>query len=299
MIRTLVQLNNTLEPVRKLLSYTASPLFDLALRLYISWFFFSAGLIKLNAALNGNFQDVVEKFDNWYPVVIGGTKLDPTLAAFLGTFGEIVLPILLAIGLFSRFAALGLLVQAAVITFFTQSTLFFEGPVFFESLVMFIVTGALFLKGPGFFSLDHILVSALRARSAAMPGFKTQIGLEDLDTDLPGHESSGRFVRAIATGFWYTIIGMGILHFIAAVVDLVPAISLKSFMVVDMFSKTTPDTALAGYIFAIIFAYAAGVLYAVLSKKSSVVFTFQKAGIWVAGTGLLFMILHGIVYQIA
>lgn len=292
MVKFLVCANHFIEPLRKLSAYTASPLFDLAMRLYISWFFFSSGLVKLDAIINGNFSDVVEKFDSWYPVVIGGTKLDPSLAAVLGTFGELFFPILLALGLFGRLGAAGLLVMSIMITFFTESTMFFEGPVFFESVVLFVITGSLFLKGPGIFSLDHLLVSALRARSAVMPGFKAQIGLEDVDTDLPGHESSGRYMRAVATGFWYTIIGLGLVHFMGAVLTLIPGIDLTPAMVTNMFSRATPETALAGYSLAVVYAYVLGFAYAITSQKMDIVYTLKKSVLWALLSGAAFMILH-------
>lgn len=295
MLKATIHINNALEPVRKLLQITASPLFDLAMRFYIGWFFFSSGLVKWNSFVNGNFENVVNKFDSWYPVIIGGTKLDPTLAAYAGMAGELILPLLLFVGLFGRFAALGLVVMSAMITFFTESTMFFEGPVFFESVVMFVVTGMLFIKGPGFISLDHVLVSALRARSAAMPDFKTQIGLEEPESDLPGHEASGRVVRSLATGFWYTLGGLTILHILGGLISLIPGIDISSVMIINMFSRSTPETAMTGYILAVIYAYITGSIYAITSLKMDVVYTLRKSAIWALGTGLLFMILYALI----
>ena len=286
MIKLAVTLNNGIEPLRKLSSYTAAPLFDLAIRLYVSWFFFKAGLIKFSSFWAGDFSSVIEKFELWYPVNLLGTQWDPVFSAYASLFGELLLPILLALGLFSRFAALGLVIMTAVITFGTTNA------VFFESVMLFVITGSLFLKGPGFFSLDHLLVSFLRARSAVMPDFQAQIGLHEVDTDLPGHERSGRFVRAIATGFWYTVIGIVALHCLASIITLIPGIDLTSAMITHIFSMTTPQTALAGYFLAIVYSYITGIVYAFASQKMDVVFTFKKIGIWIVGSGIIFMLLH-------
>lgn len=294
MLKAAICTNNALEPVRKLFQITASPLFDVAMRFYIGWFFFSSGLVKWNDFINGNFSNVVEKFDSWYPVVIGGTKLDPTFAAYAGMLGELILPVLLFAGLFGRFAAFGLLIMATMITFFTESTMFFEGPVFFESVVMFVITGMLFIKGPGFISLDHILVSALRGRSAAMPDFKTQIGLEEPESDLPGHEASGRVVRALATGFWYTLFALAILHVLAGLLTFIPGLDLSAGMITNMFTAKMPETALTGYVLSIIYAYIAGTLYAVTSLKMDVVYTLRKSAIWAFSAALIFMVLYAL-----
>ncbi len=85
-----------------LLEYPASKLQDLALvllRVYVSWMFFPAGLLKLK-----DWDTTLFLFEEEYQVPI----LSPELAAYLGTGGELVLPILLVLGLLSRFAAVGL-----------------------------------------------------------------------------------------------------------------------------------------------------------------------------------------------
>lgn len=289
MLKFLIQLNNGIEPLRALSIYTAAPLFDLAIRLYIAWFFFSSGLIKAGGILGGNFAGVVEQFEFFYPVSLFGYAMDPAVAAVAATLGEIILPILLAIGLFGRFAAFGLMIISAVITFGTDNA------VFFESVVLFVITGSLAFKGIGFISLDHLLVSFLRGRHAAAFDFRERIGLDEIKSDIPGHEPAGRFIRTMATGFWYTIFGIGVLHFLAAIVTLIPGVDLSGAMIVNMFSKTTPDGALAGYLNAIIYAYILGLGYAVTSLKFDVVYSFRKSLVWVVASGLIFMVLYSFV----
>lgn len=77
--------------------------------------------------------------------------LPPEVAAYMATAMEHALPVLLVIGLFTRFAALGLLGMTAVIQLF----------VYPEAWTVHALWGALLLvivaRGPGVWSLDHLI----------------------------------------------------------------------------------------------------------------------------------------------
>lgn len=77
----------------------AQPLALLASRLFVAEAFFASGLTKLR-----DWDTTLALFADEYRVPL----LSPPLAAALGTAGELVLPVLLALGLGGRFAALGL-----------------------------------------------------------------------------------------------------------------------------------------------------------------------------------------------
>ncbi len=81
---------------------------QLAARLYVSSVFFMAGLTKIR-----DWDTTVALFTDEYHIPVL-TNLSPTLAAVMGTGGELVLPVLLVFGLFGRFAALGLFVMNIV-----------------------------------------------------------------------------------------------------------------------------------------------------------------------------------------
>ena len=81
------------------------PLAALVARLYVAQVFFLSGLTKLR-----DWDTTVALFTDEYKVPL----LPPALAALMGTGGELVLPVLLALGLGGRFAALGLSVVNAV-----------------------------------------------------------------------------------------------------------------------------------------------------------------------------------------
>ena len=80
----------------------------LAARLYVGWAFFASGLTKIR-----DWETTVALFTDEYKIPVL-TNLSPTLAALMGTGGELILPVLLVSGLFGRFAALGLFVMNIV-----------------------------------------------------------------------------------------------------------------------------------------------------------------------------------------
>lgn len=73
----------------------------LAARLYVAQVFFLSGLTKLR-----DWSSTLALFNDVYQVPL----LPPVLAAYLGTAGELVLPVLLVLGLAGRFAGAGLFV---------------------------------------------------------------------------------------------------------------------------------------------------------------------------------------------
>lgn len=81
------------------------PLALLGARLFVAQAFFASGLTKLR-----DWDITLSLFEDEYHVPL----LPPELAAYLGTGGELALPVLLALGLAGRFAAAGLSVVNVV-----------------------------------------------------------------------------------------------------------------------------------------------------------------------------------------
>lgn len=117
----------------------------LALRLYTSWIFFPAGLQKTR-----DWGSTLFLFEEEYRVPL----LSPELAAWLGTFGELVFPVLLTMGLLSRVSAAGLFVVNAV----AVMSLDVIAPV---AMADHVLWGAMLLAiivwGQGKISLDHFM----------------------------------------------------------------------------------------------------------------------------------------------
>lgn len=95
----ILQLHQGLSRYDLQLNEWAGSLLSLAIRLYVGWQFFKAGLIKI-----ADWDSTLALFRTEYHVPL----LPPELAAVMGTAGELTLPVLLLFGLISRPAALGL-----------------------------------------------------------------------------------------------------------------------------------------------------------------------------------------------
>jgi putative oxidoreductase len=126
------------------------------LRGYVSWQFLKSGWLKLS-----DWEGTVWLFDEEYRVPL----LSPTLAAVAGTAGELVFPLLLILGLFSRYAALGLLAVNVLAVVSYAHVLLTEG---FEAALgqhyfwgLMLVTIVVF--GGGRWSLDNLFGSDTRS----------------------------------------------------------------------------------------------------------------------------------------
>ncbi len=126
------------------------PVAQLAARVYVASVFFRSGLTKLR-----DWDITLALFHDEYHVPL----LNPTVAAFMGTGGEIGLPVLLVLGLFGRFAAAGLSVLnvVAVLSLGDISDAAWQGHVFWGSLLALLL-----LWGPGAIAFDRRLVPRLR-----------------------------------------------------------------------------------------------------------------------------------------
>ena len=134
-----------LEPLRRFANCIGSPIFDLVARLYVGWIFLKSGLGRFDSFLDGAWDDQVFLFTEEHPV----PGLSGEVAAVLGTGGELILPILLILGLFGRFAAAGLLVMTAIIEFTYQHAT--------DHILWAFLLGMVFIKGPGTISVDYFL----------------------------------------------------------------------------------------------------------------------------------------------
>ena len=121
------------------------PIFALAVRLYVARVFFASGLIKIMS-----WNSTLALFANEFHVPL----LPPVAAAYLGTAAEVGLPVLLALGIGTRFAAVALFVFniVAVISYPDLSDAGLKDHMLWGALIL--VT---FFYGPGKISVDHIL----------------------------------------------------------------------------------------------------------------------------------------------
>ena len=127
-----------------------TPVFDLAIRLYVAKVFFASGLTKIQS-----WASTLSLFENEYAVPL----LPPELAAYLGTAAELCLPPLLVLGFGSRAVAL-----AAFVFNIVAATSY---PDISEAGVKdHVLWGALlavtFFHGPGRISLDSLIARRFR-----------------------------------------------------------------------------------------------------------------------------------------
>lgn len=128
--------------------HVLADLLDLGIRLYVAKVFFLAGLTKIR-----NWDSTLLLFQEEYDVPV----LPPEIAAVLGTFGELVFPVLLALGLAARLGALGLSVVNLMAVVSYWSFLQNAEAALFQHVMWGVLLLVTLLHGPGRISLDALI----------------------------------------------------------------------------------------------------------------------------------------------
>ena len=113
----------------------------LAIRLYLAQFFFYSGLTKIRS-----WPTTIALFTDEYHVPV----LPPEVAALLSASAELSLPILMVLGLFTRFAGIGFFCMTLVIATFVY-------PGVAENYYILLLSFALIANGSGLFGADYWL----------------------------------------------------------------------------------------------------------------------------------------------
>ena len=143
------------------------PFVDLGIRLSIAQLFFRSGLVKAT-----HWQDALYLARFEYPV----SWLDPELAAVLGISIELICPVLFALGLFTRAAALPMAILMIVVQ---TSYLALDTNLFLTAVLLsYVAFGARAL------SLDALITPGLS--DSAFPAFPWIIQLTEKFTDRAG-----------------------------------------------------------------------------------------------------------------
>lgn len=145
MTQCTLPLHNAWSRLLRGLDWLQSPAL-LAARLYVSWVFFASGLQSLR-----DWPGTVWLYENEFHVAL----LPPHVAAVAGTAGEILLPPLLALGLFGRFGAIGLFVVNAVALLSYMYAL--QPPAILMHVIWGILLAVLVLFGVGKWSVDGLM----------------------------------------------------------------------------------------------------------------------------------------------
>lgn len=141
---TFQQVKDLHNKVLDLTQLLISPAFLLA-RLYIASVFFKSGLTKIR-----DWESTLMLFEYEYEVPV----LSYEVAAWMATAGELILPVLLVVGLFSRITAIGLFFvnAVAVISLVDIPAAAFNEHVIWGLLILMVI-----LHGAQRFSLDRKL----------------------------------------------------------------------------------------------------------------------------------------------
>ena len=128
----------------------------LGMRVAMGFVFFNAGLLKWNS-----FDFAVKLFADEYRLPL----LPPELAARLAMMVEIGVPLFLFAGLATRLATLPLIAMTLVIVTLVYPASWVESLLWGSVLVMILT------RGPGVFSLDHLIERWFTAREQEVPSF--------------------------------------------------------------------------------------------------------------------------------
>ena len=134
----------------------------LFLRVYVGWQFLASGLVKID-----DWNATLTLFHSEYMVPL----LPPTLAAYIGTFGELVFPVLLFGGFATRIAAVGLFAVNAMAVLSYPQLFDFECPAAINDhkyWAILIATVAVF--GAGRFAADALLAGVRSSRGGRPAG---------------------------------------------------------------------------------------------------------------------------------
>jgi len=126
------------------------PIVNIIARIYVAIIFFKSGLTKIN-----DWESTLMLFEYEYSVPIIGSEI----AAYLATIGELVLPILLIIGLTSRFSALGLLIVNIVAVISLEEI---APAAFNQHLIWGVILTHIILWGGSSLSIDQLIKNKLK-----------------------------------------------------------------------------------------------------------------------------------------
>lgn len=138
---------NALAAPIAVLAKIPTDLVQLALRGGLAGTFWSSARTKVDGLLTVS-DNTYYLFEEEYRLPL----IAPDFAAHLATYAEHLLPVMLMLGLGSRFAALGLFVMTLTIQLFVYPDAFLS-----THLGWFALALAIMARGPGRISIDHMI----------------------------------------------------------------------------------------------------------------------------------------------
>jgi putative oxidoreductase len=143
----------------RLVRIASGPLFEgmalLVTRLALAGIFWRSGRTKVEEGTWLQLSDVqLFLFESDF----SGVPIPPSIAAPMALYAETLFPILLVLGLATRFSAISLLIMTLVIQFFVFPEAWWSVHILWAAMAAILIS-----RGPGLFSLDAI-IGKLRSR---------------------------------------------------------------------------------------------------------------------------------------
>ncbi len=146
-----------LSPIDSLLSLIPEWFVNIAMRLVIFKVFWSAVQTKITgltiAGQHFAFWNVTDSTFLLFDFEYGIPLIPSELAAYLGTFGEFFLALMILFGFFTRFAAVGLMVMTMTIQFFVYPDAWWSVHAYWALILLYLMR-----NGGGVLSVDSLLL---------------------------------------------------------------------------------------------------------------------------------------------
>ena len=137
------------------------PVLLLGFRLYVAYVFFKSGLTKVGDDYMVT-SSTLDLFKYEYMPYVSESLA--TMGAYLATYAELILPVLLVIGFLTRPAALGLFILNAVAAYSLAQTDFASAAGHWQHIAWGIMLAVIFTFGPGALSIDKWISNKWRNR---------------------------------------------------------------------------------------------------------------------------------------
>ena len=141
------------------LNFFLKPILLLGFRLYVASVFFKSGLTKIGDDYMVT-SSTIDLFKYEYMPYVPENIAE--MGAYLATYAELILPILLVIGFLTRPAALGLFILNAVAAYSLAQTDFASAAGHWQHIVWGTMLAVIFTFGPGALSLDKLISNKWR-----------------------------------------------------------------------------------------------------------------------------------------
>ncbi len=135
------------------------PILNFGLRFYVAYVFFKSGLTKVD----DKFQ-VTQSTKDLFAYEFNVPLLPSDVAAYLASYAELILPVLLVLGFLSRPAAIALFILNAVAAYSLAQTDFASVVGTWQHVVWGIILAVIFAYGPSKISIDSWISDKWRDR---------------------------------------------------------------------------------------------------------------------------------------